>query len=551
MENMQGTTAESSPLAIPVFRAFWVASLFSNFGGFIQSVGASWMMISLSPAPIHVAMVQSSTTLPIMLLSLVSGAIADNLDRRIVMICAQSFMLIISTTLALFAWLGWLNPWLLLAFTFLIGCGTAFNAPAWQASIGEMVPRPALPAAVAYNTMGFNVARSAGPAIGGLIVSTIGSAVAFIVNAASYLGLIIVLSRWKPSRKANVLPREDIPSAVRAGVRYVVMSPSLRRVICRSGLFGLGAAGVPALMPLVAHHIDRDGAAGYGILLGAFGVGAVAGALGARPLRQRLNSEQFMLAGILALAVASTAVALSNSLFFSSAAMILAGIGWLSSLSTFNLTIQLGTPRWVVARALSFYHMVAFGAMAIGSWVFGWVAQGFGVQVSLLTCAAITMLSAAAGFVWPLSDLDHSNLEPLGKWSEPDTAVPVSARGGPIAVMIEYRVSQIDQHAFLKAITERRRIRVRDGASGWVLLRDLSDPEIWVERYHVATWLEYIRHNQRRTQADADNGEALKAVIRSQSDLTVRRFLEWDPGKDPEASITEYLEPMTDATRTN
>ncbi|MGH6781717.1 MAG: MFS transporter, partial [Sphingomonadaceae bacterium] len=253
-----------SPLSVEIFRAVWIASMASNFGGLIQSVGASWLMTSLAKSPALVALVQSSTTLPIMLLSLWAGAVADNLDRRIVMLCAQGFMLAVSLVLALCAWTGVLTPWLLLGFTFLIGCGTAVNGPAWQASVGDMVPRPVLPSAVAYNSMGFNIARSVGPAIGGLIVAAAGPAAAFAVNAVSYIGLIVVLARWRPERPPRLLPRETLGIAMAAGVRYVAMSPTLRTVMLRASLFGIAASAVPALMPLVARDLITGGPLTYG-----------------------------------------------------------------------------------------------------------------------------------------------------------------------------------------------------------------------------------------------------------------------------------------------
>ena len=247
-------TAAPPPSAFrhAIFRQVWVASLFSNFGALVQAVGAAWLMTTLSSSPQQVALVQASTTLPIMLLSLWAGAVADNHDRRLVMLGAQCFMLLVSITLAVCAWFGVLTPWLLLGFTFLIGCGGAFNNPAWQASVGDMVPRSVLPNAVALNSMGFNIARSVGPAIGGAIVAAAGAAAAFVLNAFTYVGLIVVLLRWRPERAPRRLPRERTGIAMSAGLRYVAMSPDLRLVMLRAALFGVAASAVPALMPLIA-----------------------------------------------------------------------------------------------------------------------------------------------------------------------------------------------------------------------------------------------------------------------------------------------------------
>src|SRR4029453_5238906 len=280
-----------SPFSYPVFRSIWIASLLSNFGSLIQSVGASWMMLSIAASPDMVALVQASTALPIMLLSLVAGAMADNMDRRRVMVFAQIFMLVVSVVLALCAWTGLVGPWTLLVFTFAIGCGAAFFAPAWQASVGDMVPRPEVPGAVALNSMGFNIARSVGPAIGGAIVAAAGAAAAFGVNAASYIALLIVLARWQRPPRTAALPSETLGIAMAAGIRYVAMSPPIRTVLLRAAVFGFGASSILALLPLVAKHLVAGGPLTYGLLLGAFGVGAVTGALGAARLRERLSTE--------------------------------------------------------------------------------------------------------------------------------------------------------------------------------------------------------------------------------------------------------------------
>ena len=280
-----------APLRNPTFRAIWVATLASNFGGLIQAVGAAWMMTTITTSANMVALVQASTTLPIMVFSLASGAIADNFNRRRVMLVAQFFLLAVSASLAVAAWLGLLSPWLLLGFTFLLGCGTALNNPSWQASVGDIVPRADLPAAVALNSVGFNLTRSVGPAAGGLIVAAGGAAAAFAVNTVSYFGLIFVLLRWRPTVPVSLLPRESLGQAMGAGLRYVAMSPNIAKVLLRSLLFGLTTIAVLALLPLVARHLVQGGPLIYGSLLGAFGIGAVGGAfLGAR-LAERLSSE--------------------------------------------------------------------------------------------------------------------------------------------------------------------------------------------------------------------------------------------------------------------
>lgn len=543
----------SSPFAVPLFRAVWLASLVSNFGGLIQSVGASWMMTGLGASPQMIALVQASTSLPIMLLSLWAGAIADNLDRRRVMLGAQTFMLLVSAGLALGSWMGWITPWSLLIFTFLIGCGTAINGPAWQASVGDMVPRAMLPDAVAYNSMGFNIARSTGPALGGALVAIAGAAAAFLANALSYLGLIFVLLRWKPDLPERRLPRERLGIAMAAGLRYVRLSPSIRIVLIRAALFGFAASALPALMPLITRDLVGGGPLTYGLLLGGFGAGAVIGAFGARRLRQAFSTEALVRLASLALAAGAGIVALKLGLLTTLLALVIAGAGWVSALSTFNVSVQMASPRWVVARALALYQMAAFGGMAGGSWVFGAVAQGYGLKVALLAAATAQLVGTVAGLRFPVPAVNQLDLDPRGSWREPQTKVRVEPRSGPIVITIEHRIAESDIAQFLSVMTERRRIRRRDGAQHWSLLRDLEDPELWIERYHVATWIDYVRHNERRTHADDANSLALRALQIGGKAPVVHRRIERQTGSLPAARTSDAreLDPVTDPTRSS
>lgn len=540
-----------SPLQIPIFRMVWIASIVSNFGTIIQSVGASWMMISLSGSAVHVALVQASTTMPIMLLALVAGAIADNMDRRLIMLTAQGGMLVTSALLAIFAALGYLTPWLLLVFTFLLGCGTAFYGPAWQASVGEMVPRSALPGAIALNSVNFNIARSLGPAIGGMIVAAAGAAMAFLANALSYIGMIVVLLRWRPVAQPRLLPRETLGMAIGAGLRYVGQSPHLRILLGRATLFGVAASATSALMPLVARDIMSGGPLTYGLLLGAFGVGSVAGALSSGQLRRYLTTEWIVRGSTLAMAVAAAVAGISRMLPLTMLALVFAGAGWVLALSTFNASVQLSTPRWVVARAVSLYQMFAFGGMAIGSWGFGLLAETKGVTAALLAAAVLHFFGILAGFTKPLPQSQDQNLDLLGHWTEPETTVPVQARSGPVVVTIEYRIAPENIIAFLNVMDERRRIRRRDGARQWRLLRDLEDEKLWIERYQVPTWLDYVRHNQRRTHADVATSEQIRALHEGSWPPRIHRMIERQTGSmagHRDLSGTDFPPSLADPT---
>jgi MFS family permease len=545
--NDSGAPSALSPFRYPVFRSIWIASLLSNFGSLIQSVGASWMMLSIAPSPDMVALVQASISLPIMLLSLVAGAMADNMDRRRVMVFAQIFMLCVSLVLSICAWAGLVGPWTLLLFTFAIGCGSAFFAPAWQASVGDMVPRPEVPGAVALNSMGFNIARSVGPAIGGAIVAAAGAAAAFGVNAASYIALLIVLARWQRPPRTAALPSETLGIAMAAGIRYVAMSPHIRTVLLRAAVFGFGASSILALLPLVAKHLVSGGPLTYGLLLGAFGVGAVSGALSASRLRERLSTEAIVRWAGCILALAAALVAVSTFLVATMAALLLAGAGWVLSLSTFNVSVQLSAPRWVVARALALYQMAAFGGLAAGSWLWGELAADLGISAALYISAGAVLICVVIGRWAPLSQAGELNLDPLRSalWNAPTTSVPVDERTGPVVITVEYLIDESDIEEFLGRMNERRRMRRRDGARNWRLLRDLSDPRLWIERYETPTWLDYIRLNNRATQDDAAVPTRLRELHRGTEGPRVRRRIERQttspptPGADSEEATTD------------
>lgn len=508
------------------FRTLWIATLVSNLGGLIQGVGAGWMMTTISDQHSMVALVQGATTLPIMLFSLASGALADNFDRRRIMLSAQIMMMLVSVALAAFAYMGWITPWLLLSFTFLLGCGTALHNPPWQASMGDIVPRADLPAAVTLNSMGFNLMRSVGPAVGGLIVATAGVAAAFLANAVSYVTLIAALWRWKPVYPPRNLPRESFVSAMSAGLRYVSMSPNLLTVMLRACLFGMAAVSSLALLPLVARELVQGGALTYGGLLGAFGVGAIIGGAINGRVRERLSNEWIVRLACVGFGLSNILLGFSTNVWLSLILLLPAGACWVMALSLFNVTVQLSTPRWVVARALSLYQTATFGGMAVGSWIWGVAADAHGPAMALLGSGVALIASVAIGLRFRLPEFGALNLDPLDHFREPELRLDLKARSGPIMIMIDYTIAQDDVPAFLAAMSARRRIRIRDGAGQWALLRDLENPETWTESYHVPTWVEYLRHNQRRTQADAEVTETLNRLHKGPERPRVHRMIE-------------------------
>ncbi len=522
MPNRQSTFA---PLRHETYRSIWIASLASNLGGLIQAVGAAWMMTALTTSENLVALVQASTALPIMLFSVISGALADSFDRRKVMLTAQFLMLTASILLAVFAHWEWLTPWVLLAFTFVIGCGTALHNPSWQASVGDIVPRADLPEAVSLNSAGFNIMRSVGPALGGVIVAAAGAAAAFAVNAVSYFALIYALLRWKPNYPRNPLPRETLGNAISAGMRYVAMSPNLGKVMLRGFLFGLSAGAILALLPVVTRDILQGGPLVFGIMFGAFGVGGITGAFLNAPIREWLKSEQIVRVGFGGFALSATIIGLSTSSVITFIGLVLAGTCWVVTLSLLNTVVQLSTPRWVVGRALSLYQTMTFGGIAGGSWLWGAWAEAFSLSSALIASSILLLIGVVIGFRLPMPDFQSLNLDPLNRFVEPSLNLEIQPRSGPVVIQVDYEIHDDDLSEFLTLMAERRRIRIRDGARNWALMRDLQYPDIWTETYHVPTWVEYVRHNQRRTHADAETTDRILALHRGDT-LRVHRMIE-------------------------
>jgi MFS family permease len=517
------------PLQHTTFRNIWVANLVSSFGALIQGVGAAWMMTALTNSVDLVALVQASTSLPIMLFSLLGGAIADNFPRRRVMLVAQFFMLAVSALLTLSALLGLVTPWLLLTFTFLIGCGTALNNPSWQASVGDLVPRSSVGSAVALNSIGFNLSRSLGPAVGGIIVAVAGAAAAFAVNLVSYLGLLFVLLRWKPAPAPAGLPREAVGAAMFAGIRYMALSPQLGKVLVRSFIFGLSASSVLALLPVVASQIPGGGPLVYGLLLGAFGLGAVGGALISARLAEQFSSEAIVRLAFVGFAICAAITGLSPSPWLTGLALLLGGACWVLALTLFNVTVQLSTPRWVVGRSLSLYQTATFAGLAAGSWLWGVAGEQFGVGNALIASAIALVIGAAVGLVLSIPPRVMLDLDPANRWQEPQISLPIEPRSGPIVISIEYKIRPQDVREFLRVMAERKRVRMRDGAREWVLRRDLSETDVWVESYKSPTWTEYARHNQRLTHADEVIGEKLRNLHQGPERPVVRRMIERPP----------------------
>jgi len=518
-----------APLKRPPFRAIWTASFVSNLGTLIQGVGAAWLMTEITRSADMVALVQTAMSLPVMLFAIFGGAIADSFDRRRVMLGAQVFMLVAAASLTALAIAGMVGAWTILALTFLIGCGTAIFNPSWHASIGDLVPRDEIPAAVGLNSLGFNLSRSIGPAIGGAVVALVGATAAFGLNALSFIPIVVALVVWRPASTSMPVPRESIGAAISTGLRYLAMSPPVLSVLVRSFAFGFTSIVVVALLPVVSTNLLGGGAFTFGMLLSCYGLGAVVAAISSSLLRTVLNAENILRLAIGSFA-ASAGLCATGSVWLTALGLVLGGAGWVLGQSLFNVSVQLSTPRWVVGRAISAFQTAAFGGMAAGSWFWGVIGEGFGLQQALIAAAFAILVTMALGLFLRLPPDSGEKLMPSGQWREPSVALEIEPRSGPIHVEIHYRISPQNTAAFLRLMVRRRRVRRRDGAQGWTLLRDLHDPDRWIERYRTARWADYVRHNLRRTKVDAEIFEQLKSLHSGLEPPVVHRYLERPAG---------------------
>ncbi|WP_232829353.1 MFS transporter [Tropicimonas sp. IMCC34043] len=518
-----------APLKYPAYRALLGASLVANLGVLVQGVGAGWLMTSLTDDAGMVALVQGSQTLPLAVLSLLGGVLADSFERRSVMLLAQIFMLAMAALLAGLAALQIITPWSLLAFTFAISCGTAIRLPSWQASVGDLVPREHLPQAVMLNGMGFNLMRSVGPAVGGVIVALWGAGAAFTITAVGFAPMLYTLANWRPASLPDPLPREPLGASLRVGLRYASLSTEHLKIMMRGAIFGFGAVSFLALLPLVARDMLQGTASTYGLILGFFGVGAVGAAMSLRRLRERFDTETIVRIAFLCLAVALPLTGLSRSVWLTGVAGMIAGFAWQCSMALFNIAVQLSTPRWVLGRIISVLQVFTFTGMSLGSWLWGEVATRFAVPEALFGAAAVCLLGGLLGLVVRLPEEGRDNLEPHNGAAPPVPALDIDMRSGPIKVQVEYIVPDEKTEAFLELMARRRVIRQRDGALGWSLYRDLAEPERWHESYRAATWAGYLRHLARRTTTDAENYKLLVALLGGDPRAKARRWIERPP----------------------
>jgi len=523
-----------SPLGQPAFRALWLAILVGNIGTWVHDVAAAWIMAETTNSPLMVAAVQSATTLPVVVLAIVAGTLADIVDRRRYLILAQLWMLLVASTLAVLAHLDRLDPWTLVALTFALGIGAAMAMPAQQATTPELVPRPMLGPAVALGSLSMNIARAIGPALGGLIVAQAGIAWAFAVNAVTFLGVAIVLWRWRRTPTASVLPPETFGVALRAGLRYATRDSVLKAVLVKAGWFFTFASALTALLPIVVKQDLNASAGTYGLLLGCIGAGAIGGAMLLPRLRARMDPDRMVLCATLAYAACILAIALLRWVPLLYAVALLAGFAWIAVLSSLQIAAQTAVPAWVRARALSLYIVVFSAGMAAGSLGWGWLAQAVGTPRALLAAAIGTAIAALVGARFRLGEAARVNVTPSGHWPQPVVSPDLHDDRGPVLVTIEYRVDPERRQEFLRRLQPLGQARRRNGALQWGAAEDSTQPGVYLEYFVDASWREHLRQHERVTEDERVLQDALLETLTDPAQRPqVRHFIGGAPGATP------------------
>jgi MFS family permease len=511
------------------FAAMWSAQFVSNIGGWMQTVAAQWLMLTLTSSATYVALVQTAASLPVVLFALVAGAAGDLVDRRHFLLVTQTLMLVTAAALGALALAGLVTPWVLLALIFGVGTGQALTSPTWQVLQPELVPPEERVQAISLGSVNQNLARAVGPAIGGIVLAATSSGTVFLLNAATFLVVIAVIARWKSTRPAQVLPREHVGEAIRAGGRYVAASPALRVILLRAALFIFFASSIWALLPLVASSQLHLGSGGYGLLLGCVGIGAVTGAALLPVLRAKTTAGTLLAAGSLGLAGVALILGYVHVTAVVAVALVVGGLAWILALSTLNSLFQLTVPGWVKARGMSFYLIVFQGGNAIGSAVMGITATRVGLSPTFLVAGLALALGPLVGLRYRFESIPPEELRPTGDWPQPMLA-PEESPGGPVMVTVEYWIRDGQADDLLSSLEDARFSRRRTGASHWRVWQDAADPSRIIEQFVVASWPEHLRQHARVTVRDQERLEKIRSMTDPKRPTTVTHWLTPHPG---------------------
>ena len=494
-----------APLRSRIFLAIWIAAMASNVGTWVQSVGEKWLMGEITRSPLLMSLIETGATLPMLVLSMPGGAIAEIVDRRRMLLATQEWMLLADADMAVLSALHLVTPGVLIGMSLLLGVGAALNSPAWQASVPDLVPKEQIAAGVALNSAGFNVSRAVGPALGGLVVGWLGPTWAFALNAVSFVGVLLVLKGWKRQPVTTDLPTERFSAAMKVGLRYAWHSKPLQVILLRGGGFVFFGGPIFSLLPTLAIHRLNLGSTAFGLLLGCTGAGAVGITLVLPVLRRRFTPNTLMALATATFAAGLLALAFLNHAPSVGLVLLVGGAGWLTVLSTCNTGVQLSVPSWVRARALGVYITVWGGAMAGGAAFWGAVGERWGIHVAFAGAGIGMLLLLVATARLKIQAL-HQPLDLSPHHLQPHSPGPIDPHEGPILTVLEYRVLEPNKTAFREAMREVRRIRNRDGAVRWSLFQDLVPPDPgqvrFVESFLSSNWGEHLRQHHRATVED-------------------------------------------------
>jgi MFS family permease len=485
------------------FTVVWIATVVANIGTWMYNAASGWLMTSLNPDPLTVSLVQVASSLPMFLFAVPAGALADIVDKRRFLVASEIVITVIAAISAVLVRLDLINPSILLLFTFLLGAGAAFTAPAWQSIVPQLVPKQELASAVASNGVGINISRAIGPALGGVVIGALGIAAPFWINALSNLGVIGALLWWRPlSSQTSGLPPERLAGAMVIGFRHARYNPNLRATLMRAVAFFFFASAYWALLPLVARDQIAGGPELYGILLGAIGIGAVVGAFTLPWMKATLGPDYLVAAGTLGTALCLLLLGIAHHFALGLAACMIAGISWIAVLASLNVSVQVSLPDWVRGRGLAMFVTVFFGAMTGGSALWGQLASGLGLPMAHFIAAGGAILGIALTWRWKLQSGADVDLAPSMHWPAPLLTIDAEPDRGPVLVTIEYRIDPEKSHAFLTAIRDLGKQRRRDGAYAWDIFEDAAEKGRFLETFMIASWLEHLRQHQRVTNAD-------------------------------------------------
>jgi predicted MFS family arabinose efflux permease len=511
ISNPQSVAPAGNPFRHRAFTVIWVATVVSNVGGWMSSVASGWLMTGLDANAFIVAMVQVANSLPMFLFAIPAGALADIVNQRRFLIVGESSVTMVSAVFAALVWLHLITPASLLLFSFVVTVSSAMTAPAWQTVVAKLVTKSDLPSAVAANSVGINVSRAIGPALGGVIIAALGIAAPFWLDAFSNVGVIAALIWWRaPAKSASALPPEAFGSAIRTGLRYARYNTYLRATLIRTAAFFVFGSAYWALLPLVARTQIAGGPALYGVLLGAIGAAAVGGAFLLRRLREKLGADSLVAAASLGTALATALFAFARHPAIAIVASLIAGASWIAAVSMLNVSAQVALPEWVRGRGLAMYVTVMFGALSIGSAIWGQLAVVAGLPAALLLAAAGAALAIPFTWRWKLLTGANVDFSPSMQWPDPVTTHAIEADRGPVLVTVEYRIDPKNRVAFLHALGQNSRERRRDGAYDWGIFEDPAEDGRFIETFLTDSWLEHLRLHRRVTKADRISEQAVR-----------------------------------------